>query len=398
MAFDQTKRLKPSVLKKDADAFAAIKTLTPAYAPSDTSYTAALMTTAQTNMGTAQGTEVTKKGEFQAARDAANAAEWAFHNLVIGARDQVRAQYGEDFGPGAGDRAEEEVGTQTARAAPAEDAADDVTWKVGSARRADRRSRRERPTLHELAGVEDAAGVEGALHGAMQVAHFPRDRQRPPALFGEADAVLAGDRAAPRNDLLEKLVQRPLAALLCPRLLEGPPSHWCGCSRRPHGRSRRPRARASFEAARRNEEVLQPAAWHDDVFVELGEAGVAQGVEELAANLPDLSHSTLPRPTSTKRGFWGAMSRCRSRSSPRTERGWPSSSTMRWARQPRRRSLPVRLKAAASVKESAAKSLRGAPRIVAAPLWRRPGSPPESISTGSHPACRSRLWRLRPGA
>ena len=96
MAFDQTKRLKPSVLQKDIDTFAAIKTLTPAYAPSDSHFTVALMTTGQTNMGTAQGTEVTKKGEFAAARDAANAAEWAFHNLVIGARDQVRAQYGED--------------------------------------------------------------------------------------------------------------------------------------------------------------------------------------------------------------------------------------------------------------------------------------------------------------
>ena len=96
MAFDQTKRLKPSVLQKDVDAFLAIKTLTPAYVPSDSRFTVALMTTGQTNMGTAQGTEVTKKGEFAAARDAANAAEWAFHNLVIGARDQVRAQYGED--------------------------------------------------------------------------------------------------------------------------------------------------------------------------------------------------------------------------------------------------------------------------------------------------------------
>ena len=96
MAFDQTKRLKPSVLQKDIDTFAAIKTLTPAYAPSDSRFTVALMTTGQTNMGTTQGTEVTKKGEFEGARDAANAAEWAFHNLVLGARDQVRAQYGED--------------------------------------------------------------------------------------------------------------------------------------------------------------------------------------------------------------------------------------------------------------------------------------------------------------
>jgi hypothetical protein len=92
----QTKRLKPNVLQKDIDTFAATKTLTPAYALSDSHFTVALMTTGQTNMGTAEGTQVTKKGEFRAARDVANAAEWAFHNLVLGARDQVRAQYGED--------------------------------------------------------------------------------------------------------------------------------------------------------------------------------------------------------------------------------------------------------------------------------------------------------------
>jgi hypothetical protein len=32
----------------------------------------------------------------EAARDAANAAEWALHNLILGAKDQVIAQYGED--------------------------------------------------------------------------------------------------------------------------------------------------------------------------------------------------------------------------------------------------------------------------------------------------------------
>jgi hypothetical protein len=47
-------------------------------------------------MTTAQGTEVVKKGDWEAARDSANSAEWTFHNLVLGAKDQVIAQYVED--------------------------------------------------------------------------------------------------------------------------------------------------------------------------------------------------------------------------------------------------------------------------------------------------------------
>ena len=50
--------------------------------------------------------------------------------------------------------------------------------------------------------------IERALHGAMQLAHFFGDGQRPPALLGQADAVFAGDRTAPREDLREQLIQR----------------------------------------------------------------------------------------------------------------------------------------------------------------------------------------------
>ena len=96
MAYNQNKRLNPKILQADADALAAIKTLTPTYAPSNAAYAATLLSTAQTSMGTAQGTEVTKKGDYEAARDAANAAEWAFHNLILNAKDQVIAQYGEN--------------------------------------------------------------------------------------------------------------------------------------------------------------------------------------------------------------------------------------------------------------------------------------------------------------
>ncbi len=96
MAKDQTRRLKPAIVQEDKDAVAAIATLSPNYAPSNAAYSLANLTTAQTAMTTAQNTEVQKKGEFDAARDAANAAEWALHNKVLEAKKQVAAQYGSD--------------------------------------------------------------------------------------------------------------------------------------------------------------------------------------------------------------------------------------------------------------------------------------------------------------
>jgi hypothetical protein len=96
MAKDQTKRLKPSILKQDNDTFAGIKGLKPTYAPSDAQYAVTLLTTAQTAITTAHETEVQAEGVAKSARDAANAAEWAFHNLIQGAKTQVSAQYGKD--------------------------------------------------------------------------------------------------------------------------------------------------------------------------------------------------------------------------------------------------------------------------------------------------------------
>jgi hypothetical protein len=43
MAYDQTRRFNPKDLQRDIDTFAAIKTLTPTYAPSDSHYTVATL-------------------------------------------------------------------------------------------------------------------------------------------------------------------------------------------------------------------------------------------------------------------------------------------------------------------------------------------------------------------
>ena len=65
-------------------------------APANPLYTLALLQGAQTAMIAAQNTEVQKKGDWDAARDAANSKEWAFHNAVLEAKKQVGAQYGSD--------------------------------------------------------------------------------------------------------------------------------------------------------------------------------------------------------------------------------------------------------------------------------------------------------------
>ena len=96
MAKDQTKRLSPVIVQEDKDVVAAIATLSPAYAPANAAYSLANLTTAQTTMVTSQNTEVQKQGELDAARDTANANEWAFHNKILEAKKQVAAQYGSD--------------------------------------------------------------------------------------------------------------------------------------------------------------------------------------------------------------------------------------------------------------------------------------------------------------
>ncbi|MDB6016790.1 MAG: hypothetical protein JWR19_1279 [Pedosphaera sp.] len=139
----------------------------------------------------------------------------------------------------------------------------------------------------EFAGVEDVVGVEGVFDALMEVAELGAGGEFPPGHFGEADAVFAGDDAAPGEDLTEEVVEGGIAA----------------------GRGTRPRgvhhdvdmdvavtgvaetgdgeAVLLLEAGSEAEEVFEAATRNDDVFVEFGEAGVAEGIGEFAAELPD---------------------------------------------------------------------------------------------------------------
>ncbi len=95
MAIDKTRRLSPSIKQDDLDTLAALKNIT-GYTPANPAYTLTKVQTAQTGMSAAQDIEVQAQAAADAARDGATAAEWAFHDVILGVKEQVRAQFGAD--------------------------------------------------------------------------------------------------------------------------------------------------------------------------------------------------------------------------------------------------------------------------------------------------------------
>jgi hypothetical protein len=95
MAKDETVRVRPAQLQEDRDAFAALKGIT-GYAPANPDFTVAKVQATQDNLVEKREVESQKEADWNTARDHSVAAEWAFHNAVLGAKDQVKAQFGAD--------------------------------------------------------------------------------------------------------------------------------------------------------------------------------------------------------------------------------------------------------------------------------------------------------------
>ena len=92
---NQATRLKPALIQADRDTFAALQAIT-GYAPANQAYALTAITTAQASLATAQQAEAQAAAAAAAARDNAVAREWEFHNLILGAKDQIIAQFGKD--------------------------------------------------------------------------------------------------------------------------------------------------------------------------------------------------------------------------------------------------------------------------------------------------------------
>jgi hypothetical protein len=95
MAKNETKRLTPAQLQADRDTFAALQS-NRLYNPANSAFAIDAITTVHTGLNSDQQAETQTIAAAAAARDNAVAREWEFHNLILGAKDQVVAQFGRD--------------------------------------------------------------------------------------------------------------------------------------------------------------------------------------------------------------------------------------------------------------------------------------------------------------
>ncbi|MDR2126451.1 MAG: hypothetical protein LBP63_06455 [Prevotellaceae bacterium] len=89
----ETKRLRPVLLQEDAYVLNALQGIDN-YNPINSELSLDKLLALQQAMLDAQKTEVQKEGEMKAARDSAVKTEHAFHDAMLGVKDQVRAQFG----------------------------------------------------------------------------------------------------------------------------------------------------------------------------------------------------------------------------------------------------------------------------------------------------------------
>ena len=93
MAKDQNRRLTAQALLADDAALAALKTIS-GYQAFNPGHTVQALSAKQTVMRAAQEAEVQAQTALDAARDAAVAAQWDYHNGILGAKENVIGQFG----------------------------------------------------------------------------------------------------------------------------------------------------------------------------------------------------------------------------------------------------------------------------------------------------------------
>ena len=95
MAKDQTVSVAADVLKADADALAALVKMA-GYQPANADYALTKLNAASASLKAAADAFAQAEADWQTARDGNVAAQWTFHNAILGAKQQVIAQYGDD--------------------------------------------------------------------------------------------------------------------------------------------------------------------------------------------------------------------------------------------------------------------------------------------------------------
>ncbi|MDT7687666.1 MAG: hypothetical protein QOE46_425 [Acidobacteriota bacterium] len=95
MAKNETRRIVSTILSADREAFDALQGITN-YAPANQAYSTANIKTIRDRMDDLQRDAIQAEAMAAAKRDAATAGEWEFHNVVLGAKVQVTAQFGDN--------------------------------------------------------------------------------------------------------------------------------------------------------------------------------------------------------------------------------------------------------------------------------------------------------------
>ena len=88
-------RLNKKILQEDREAFAALQAIAD-YNPSNKDFELTKVTESHLSMVTDQTDEIQKHAVANAAGDKATDSERGFHNKILGAKNQVKAQYGEN--------------------------------------------------------------------------------------------------------------------------------------------------------------------------------------------------------------------------------------------------------------------------------------------------------------
>lgn len=95
MAKNQSKRLPPGKIEADESGFAALQTIT-GYTPINSTYTVNAVMAAHEELQALRKVEAQAAAAAAVARGDTIAKEWEFHNLMLGVKEQVIAQFGKD--------------------------------------------------------------------------------------------------------------------------------------------------------------------------------------------------------------------------------------------------------------------------------------------------------------
>jgi hypothetical protein len=95
MARNQSKRLPPVKIEADENGLAALEEIE-GYTPINPAYALEAVRAVHVELKNFRASELRAAAEAARERDRAVAKEWEFHNLMLGVKEQIIAQFGKD--------------------------------------------------------------------------------------------------------------------------------------------------------------------------------------------------------------------------------------------------------------------------------------------------------------